>query len=314
MLKLDTWKWTKMSFHSDTEFSGRYGHISLSYKNGFVIYGGERQYNSSLRIRECLNDVRYFGVDTGEWKFIKTWGDFVEGRRSHAGVILTKCMVVYGGINNNGKFLNDVVQFNLEHHKWTVCEIEPSTLNDEALAFHSMCAVFKAEPKVANIYNPYEYQQILKKGNNGQTPQRNIMEEGIYVFGGKNRNNEPSNRLKILKIGKKPLVWIQPKTVGQPPAPRFQHTMTYQEEFNFLIIYGGRNDILGIFGDLFLLRLSNLNWYNVAVHGEFVGQQRFGHCAAGVADKFLIFGGVDNNGFSKAELLVFELSKLVNKM
>lgn len=295
-----------MDFKSDTEFEGRFGHISLPFKNGFVIYGGEKQYNKAFRVRECLNDVRYFNLDTGEWRFIKTWGDFVEGRRNHAGTILTKNMLVYGGINNNGRFLNDLVQLNLETHKWMVCEFEPSVSNEENIAFHTICAVFKSEPKVSSIYHPYEYFQILKKGNNNQ---RNIMEEGIYVFGGKNKNNEATNRLKILKIGKKPLIWIQPLTSGQPPTARYQHSMTYQEDFNFLIIYGGRNDALGIFGDVFLLRLSNLNWYSVSVYGDFIGKERFGHSAASFGDKFLVFGGVDTHGFSKGELLAFELSK-----
>jgi len=255
-----------------------------------------------------LNDARYFDLETNECKYIKTWGDFIEGRRNHSGVMVSKIMVVCGGINNNGRYLNDLIQLNLDTHKWFICEVENSNLSEENVAFHTMCSVFKGNLKISSLYSPLEYQNITKKGSS-KTSIRNIQEEGIYLFGGKNKNNEPKNQLKILKIGKKPLIWIQPITSGIPPCARYQHTMNFQEEFNFLIIYGGRNDSMGgALGDMFVLRLSNLNWYNVHVYGNFIGKERFGHCSASVLDKFLVFGGVNSNGFSQGELLVFELS------
>ena len=305
--KVDSWKWKKIEYRSDSDFEGRFGHVCLPYKNGLVLYGGEKHYNKVLRVRECFNDVRYFNLETNELKFIKTWGDFVEGRRNHTGVIISKIMLIYGGINNNGKLLNDVTYLNLETQKWNLCEVEPSILNEEGLSFHSMCAVFKADIKASSPYNTPEYMESFKKGILISS-QRNVKEEGLYVFGGKNKNNEANNKLKVLKLWKKPLAWIEPHTEGVAPCARYQHSMNYQEESNFLIIYGGRNDKIGNLGDMFVLRLSNLNWYHVSVNGDFKGNKRFGHCSTTVLDKFIVFGGVNNEGFSKGSLLVFELS------
>jgi hypothetical protein len=38
-----------------------------------------------------------------------------------------------------------------------------------------------------------------------------IKEEGIYVFGGRLSNGEATNKLRILKLGQKPLKWIIPE-------------------------------------------------------------------------------------------------------
>jgi len=44
----------------DVPTFGRFGHSAERYQNAIVIFGGEKNYNSILKIRECLNDVRMF--------------------------------------------------------------------------------------------------------------------------------------------------------------------------------------------------------------------------------------------------------------
>lgn len=259
-------------------------------------------------MRECLNDTRIFSTEANEWKYLRTWGDFVEGRRNHAGVIFSKFLIVYGGINNNGHYLNDVLLLNLEALKWMICETENK---DDPLAFHSMCAVFSSDIKVASIYHPYERLTLNNKSSNTKSK---ITEEGIYCFGGKDKNNQSNNILKILKLGAKPLSWIYPTLEGIGPSRRFQHTMTYQETLNLLVVYGGRDDFLGVFGDMFVLNLHNMTWYSVNIGGHLLTKDRFGHCSVSFSDKMLVFGGVSPSGFAKGELLIFEMSpKAVRK-
>lgn len=52
-----------------------------------------------------------------------------------------------------------------------------------------------------------------------------IKEEGIYIFGGRNKNSEVNGDLYILKLGykKNKNRWIEPKTSGQAPCQRYQH-------------------------------------------------------------------------------------------
>jgi len=49
-------------------------------------------------------------------------------------------MVLYGGINNEGIYLNDVWVLNLKTFRWSQFDFENPF--DLGIAFHSMCAVF----------------------------------------------------------------------------------------------------------------------------------------------------------------------------
>lgn len=46
--------------------------------------------------------------------------------------------------------------------------------------------------------------------------------------------------------------------------------MDYAQELNFLVIYGGKNDLeMDVyFGDLNLLNLDDFTWINVITHGK----------------------------------------------
>jgi len=44
---------------------------------------------------------------------LKGNGDLVEPRRNHAAVIVGKHMLIHGGIDNKGTYLNDLMIFNL---------------------------------------------------------------------------------------------------------------------------------------------------------------------------------------------------------
>ena len=51
-----------------------------------------------------------------------------------------------------------------------------------------------------------------------------IKEEGIYIFGGLNKNDEIHKDLRILKLDNFPSLII-PQTTGKPPGERFGHSM-----------------------------------------------------------------------------------------
>lgn len=92
---------------------GRAGHSIICWKNGFLIFGGEKKYNKELKIRECFNDLRYLNLRTLEWKWIRPFGDIIESRRNNAYCSVGKWFFVHGGINNYNRYLNDLYAFNL---------------------------------------------------------------------------------------------------------------------------------------------------------------------------------------------------------
>lgn len=78
-----------------------------------------------------------------------------------------------------------------------------------------------------------------------------IKHEGFYMFGGRKANNEASGNLIIFKIsmckkniGRPSFKIFKPKTLGEPPCPRYMHSLNYMPSLNKVILYGGRNDFL----------------------------------------------------------------------
>lgn len=62
-------------------------------------------------------------------------------------------MWVFGGINNNGKFLNDLWRYNLKNRYWEQQKInvDDFPILKNGIAFHSCCVVFMKFKKKAGI-------------------------------------------------------------------------------------------------------------------------------------------------------------------
>jgi hypothetical protein len=96
----------------------------------------------------------------------------------------------------------------------------------------------------------------------------------LYIFGGKKPQEEMSNDLWILKFGKKPVEWVLIDNVkGKPPLPRYQHSMNYYEEKNFIIIHGGRNDQYDLdtfsLNSTYILDLERWQWIEVKLYNSY---------------------------------------------
>ena len=117
---------------------------------------------------------------------------------------------------------------------------------------------------------PKLYGHACSLAQNEAIKKKTIKETGLFIFGGKSKEDGGlSNQLWILILGKKPLEWIKPETKGKIPAPRFFHTMNYYERGNYLIIHGGRNDIISensALNDTYLLNLENFEWIEVILY------------------------------------------------
>ena len=45
----------------------RFGHSSHLYKNNILIFGGERKYNTTMKMRECYGDIRLYSPLDHNW-------------------------------------------------------------------------------------------------------------------------------------------------------------------------------------------------------------------------------------------------------
>jgi len=87
---------------------GRYGHTACVYKGSIIFFGGEGSFRTELKYRECLSDVRIFTLETAEWKYFPCVGKSITARRNHTAAIYEQTMYVYGGINVEGNYLDEV--------------------------------------------------------------------------------------------------------------------------------------------------------------------------------------------------------------
>ena len=99
----------------DIPQSGRHSHTACEFKGSLIIFGGELGFSKLLRLRECTNDLYVLDARKKEWRCVKPLEGRIDARRNHAAAIHNKLMYVYGGIDMDGQYLNDVWTFNLSH-------------------------------------------------------------------------------------------------------------------------------------------------------------------------------------------------------
>jgi len=270
-----------------------------------LIYGGEHLYNSHLKVRDCLGDLRIIDFETKEIKTLRTYGDFIENRRNHGYCLFAnKFLFIYGGINSNGRYLNDLMNLNLETAKWSICSSEGQIA--EPIAFHTMIPIFRNENR--NIYDLYKAFDLDYKSKVNNFSK--IKEEGIYVFGGKDDQNNIYHKLRVLKLGCYPMRWSEPETKGEPPAARYLHSMNFFQDLNIIIIYGGRNDQLfdPIFSDICILNVFNLCWSKVTLFG--LGNvPKCSHSSTIIGSKLVVFGGYTLQEYACSDLFFLELNQ-----
>jgi len=118
----------------------------------------------------------------------------------------------------------------------------------------------------------------------------------------------PQNHLLILRIGRKPLEWVVPKSEGVPPSPRINPTMNYFEDLNVIVIYGGRDDYYDrvSFSDMFVLDLVNFIWIKVSFYDE-IPLERSEHCTVIEGSKMIILGGMCQSLYLRSDIYEINL-------
>lgn len=114
---------------------------------------------------------------------------------------------------------------------------------------------------------------------NDQTRKSDLIQEGIYFFGGKNQKGNLINKLRYMKpeVVEKRVIhseFLPLKQGGLPPCPRFGHTMCYLPVNRSLCVAGGRNDTLQkesntpFLDDIHLFLLDQKVWLQVRYSQE----------------------------------------------
>lgn len=112
-LNLKTFKWKHMKAHG-AEPSPRTGHTAVIYGNNMAVFGGKNDEN------EKLNDTWIFNIFDQTWKMVQPETDaFMPVARSgHSASVYKGEMIVFGGIEEITRELNDTLAFNLTTQTW----------------------------------------------------------------------------------------------------------------------------------------------------------------------------------------------------
>ena len=259
MLDQNKMEWTKIISENNPAIP-RYGHTGVLFQRKLYVFGGRCKLDNFI----IYGDLDVFNIDTRMWENTVIFTKPSTKRRNHIAKLIGTHILIHGGIDENGEYLKDSCLLSLNPLKWGSISIE-SESESPTLAYHDSCLVLPYDLMFSNRLNIYKLpeQNFVKKTIS------KIREKGLYVFGGKSRDDAaPTNDLWILKIGIKPLIWSKIVTNGTPPTPRYGHSMNFYEDGNFVIIHGGRNDsYLDDFAlnDTYLLELSTFDWVKVEI-------------------------------------------------
>ena len=297
-------KWEKVST-TGVEAEPRFGHTAVEYKRKLYVFGGGTDFNSIHKLRECLNGVKSFNVETNEWVNVKCEGSYISTRKHHCAGIIGKHMFIHGGLNQKNNLLNDSAALNLDNGRWKSLSIRGP--GPDYIAFHKAVTVLNPEQRSgSSLYKmPRSSNSVVKI-------------PGIYIFGGINQESIAQNTLYVLQTGSKPLNWVVPDTSGQAPSPRFQHSMTYNEKLNIIIVFGGRVDLNSAvhytcFNELYVLKMDSLLWTSVRMLGN-VPTPRSGHCCASHGSKVYLFAGAGTVTYCPSDMYMLELSPKAAKV
>ena len=305
-LNMDKLEWNKVPQKENT--NNRFGHTSIIYQNKIYFYGGRAKIDKALYY--CGLEI--FSLNEGiYYKPMLSKLNSPPLRRNHIAILIDEQIFIHGGVSENNEILSDCHLLNLNPLKWLKVSINRRSQNPK-LYGHTGCVVVPKQYLINHKFNIYAYPDL-------EVVNCRIKKKGLYVFGGKSKEEGGiSNKLWILTIGQKLLEWNLAETKGIPPRPRYNHSMSFYERGNFLIIHGGRNDLMSdtiAFDDTFVLDLEFFEWFKVELYSQFDKFKvlsRCGHQSSIYGNKLIIFGGMNNNNYIGSSLFIVNLDFTYN--
>lgn len=300
----NTFSWKSLKVYGEFPLP-RMGHSAVLYKNNIYIFGGNIEQDAKMP----KEDLTVFHVDQNRVSIEKCYNKKdVKWRRNHIAGQVGYCMLIHGGIDDNGEFLSDSYILDIESLRWNELLAKEDHFKPFPVAYHSACVVLTSEKRTLNNFSIYKFPDLSK------SPMNNIKYEGVYVFGGIDTDGVCNNQLRLLKCGKKPLEWLKINSEGLAPCPRFSASMSFHEDLEVLIIHGGRDDKSKefVFMDTYLFDLFHFTWTKLNVF-DYTPKRRSEHSAVISQNKLIIFGGMSIETFIGSELYLIELDYFDNK-
>lgn len=205
-LDIELSKWMKPTITGKTP-PPRYGHSAIFAGGIIIVFGGKGPKDT------VYNDLYTFDPDQkkNSWLVANETGEAPAPRFNHTANLWNKKMYIFGGWNGKD-FFNDTIVYDLEKMIWNKLDTygTPSPRMG-----HASCVVGSHLIIQGGFY--FDNEQYKKNINN----------YGTYL------KSCYFNDLKVLNLENN--TWAQLKTSGQPPQPRFGHTISFISKFSIII-------------------------------------------------------------------------------
>ena len=295
-------KWRKIILSDDELPISRYGHSMTYYMNNLYIFGGILPRNI---FRDQEENICIFDMKRENFYYPKCVNHKnVKFRRNHIGIGIGSTMFIHGGIDDDGNYLNDMWIFDCLKYKWSPL-IYRNLIKIPKIAYHSSTLVIKNKSlfyhKDLNIYKFPE--SLISKGKIGK-----VKIEGIYIFGGIDKERNYYKKLWLIRIGVKPVDIVEIPTHGIEPLPRINCGMCFFNMLNLICLYGGKNDEINkgnLLNDIWFFDLENFNWIQ-ASYDELNIFPIAEHVIVNDGNKILVLGGFSNDGYVKFDVNTIE--------
>jgi len=243
LLETDTWA---MARPAGPVPAARYGHSAVvSAQNLMIVFGGR---NQSM----FFNDIAVYDLVENRWLQRAISGQPPKARIGHTAVVdsTTNQMVVYGGVDSSGVFLNDVRFFDLGTFSWLTKSSNGTTA---PRAFHSaivsplnVMIVFGGSTSVSTLGDTACYSLISHvwsacpvSSNPGARSSHTAVVSTIHkmtIYGGRDRNGAPLDEVWNLDLFTYTWQPITPSGVGMDA--RYAHTAV-ATPFGTMALFGG---------------------------------------------------------------------------
>lgn len=276
----------------------RYGHSAVLYKKEIYIYGGVT--DNTFIGRE---DIVVYDIEKKKFKLEEKTSNKLhfKWRRNHTADIIGHHMVIYGGIDDEDRVLDDLWALDLNFTlKWIMADTKGMRL--KPLAHHCTALVLPYEKRNNPQMSLFKFPDLPT----GRTTFKGSKIEGIAFFGGIDNEGNLNNELRFLKIGKKPLEWVTPSVKGNLPEGRKDATLNYYEPLNVLILFGGENERQQFSNDIHFLDLDSFKWIKISLN-ENIPMERSSHCCVIHQNHMIIFGGLNAERYVGSNLVIINL-------
>lgn len=187
-------------------------HSMCIYEEYLIIFGGEI-FSTYTDSRLMTNELVLFNLRSQEYAKVNIH-DNIDPRKHHSACIIGSHLLIYGGIDEESRTLNNFLSLNLVKHTessglysrpkegatprltWRRAPIEVELRN---ISNHTMTPIYLTPPKHLLTGN-----QKAKFSNIIET--KKVLLEGLYIFGGVDPNGRYSKVLQIVNTCKQEII------------------------------------------------------------------------------------------------------------